>query len=706
MNNYSLATNFINRELSWLEFNQRVLENAQDRENPLFERLKFEAIVSSNLDEFFMVRVAALYDQVEAEFTKPDPAGLTPIEQLEKIAIRAHIMIREQSNCYNNSLIPAMKKENIFILKEKDLSSKQRMFLEDYYENNIFPVITPMVVDNSRPFPLVVNKSLNIALLLEDRETKEEIFGTIQVPSVLDRFVEIPSIEGKKTFVLLEEVIRMNLKTLFSGHKILTSACYRITRNADLTLDEEGAEDLLEAIQESIKARKWGNVVRLEYESGMSKILLKILEEELEVSEEQEYEINAPLDLTFLMKLSNIKGYDNLRYPDIKPLMKAEFLEDKDIFSAISRGDILFHHPYESFDPIVFLVKQAAIDPNVLAIKQTLYRVSGNSPIVEALAQAADKGKQVTVLVELKARFDEENNIHWAKRLEKSGCHVIYGLVGLKTHCKVLLVVRKEKSGIKRYVHLGTGNYNDVTAKIYTDVGLFTGNPYFGADASAIFNMLSGHSEPKSLYKTSVAPINLRSKFLSLIEREEENAKKGLKARIIAKMNSLADTGIIKALYKASCAGVKIDLIVRGICCLRPGIPNVSKNITVRSIVGRFLEHSRIFYFYSEGEELVFLSSADWMNRNLDKRVEILFPIEGEQAKKKAKMILDTCLQDTVKARILKADGNYSKVSRARKKALDCQQKLYEIAIEENYTQAEREVAITFQPITSEMENE
>lgn len=704
MNNYSLATNFINRELSWLEFNQRVLENAQDRENPLFERLKFEAIVSSNLDEFFMVRVAALYDQVEAEFRKPDPAGLTPKEQLEKIAIRAHIMIREQSNCYNNSLIPAMKRENIFILKEKDLSSKQRMFLKDYYENNIFPVITPMVVDNSRPFPLVVNKSLNIALLLEDRETKEEIFGTIQVPSVLDRFVEIPSIEGKKTFVLLEEVIRMNLVILFSGHKILTSACYRITRNADLTLDEEGAEDLLEAIQESIKARKWGNVVRLEYESCMSKTLLKILEEELEVSQEQEYEINAPLDLTFLMKLSNIKGYDNLRYPDIKPLMKSEFLEDKDIFSAISKGDILFHHPYESFDPIVFLVKQAAIDPNVLAIKQTLYRVSGNSPIVEALAQAADKGKQVTVLVELKARFDEENNIHWAKRLEKSGCHVIYGLVGLKTHCKVLLVVRKEKSGIKRYVHLGTGNYNDVTAKIYTDVGLFTGNPYFGADASAIFNMLSGHSEPKSLYKTSVAPINLRSKFLSLIEREEENAKKGIKARIIAKMNSLADTRIIKALYKASCAGVKVDLIVRGICCLRPGISNVSENITVRSIVGRFLEHSRIFYFYSEGEELVFLSSADWMNRNLDKRVEILFPIEGEQAKKKAKVILDTCLQDTVKARILKADGNYSKVSRARKKALDCQQKLYEIALEENYTQAEREVAITFQPITSENE--
>ena len=706
MNKYSVAANFINRELSWLEFNERVFENAQDKENPLFERLKFEAIVSSNLDEFFMVRVAALYDQVDAEFTKPDPAGLTPKDQLEKISSRAHIMIREQNNCYNRYLIPAMKRERIFILNEKELSAKQKKFLEDYYENNIFPVITPMVVDKSRPFPLVVNKSLNIALLLEDKETKEEILGTIQVPSVLDRFIEIPSIVGGKAFILLEEVIRMNLDTLFSGHKILTSAYYRITRNADLTLDEEGAEDLLEAIQESIKARKWGNVVRLEYESGMSKTLLKILEEELEVSEEQEYEINTPLDLTFLMKLSNIKGYDNLMYPDIKPLIKAEFLEDKDVFSAISKGDILFHHPYESFDPIVFLVKQAAIDPNVLAIKQTLYRVSGNSPIVEALAQAADKGKQVTVLVELKARFDEENNIHWAKRLEKSGCHVIYGLVGLKTHCKVLLVVRKEKSGIKRYVHLGTGNYNDVTAKIYTDVGLFTGSPYFGADASAIFNMLSGHSEPKSLYKTAVAPINLRSKFLSLIEREEENAQKGLKAKIVAKMNSLADTEIIKALYKASSAGVKIDLIVRGICCLRPGIPNISENITVRSIVGRFLEHSRIFYFYSDGEELVFLSSADWMDRNLDRRVEILFPVEGEQAKEKAKVILDICLQDTVKARILKADGNYSKVSRGRKRALDCQQKLYEIALKENYIQAEREVAITFQPITSEIENE
>lgn len=679
-----LKNNFINRELSWLEFNGRVLEEGQDINNPLFERLKFISIVSSNLDEFFMVRVASLKEQVFAKFDNADPSGLTPKEQLKKISIRTHKMVNEQYNCYTRSLIPALKRENIIFAKEKVLSKKQEDFLEDYYNKNIYPVLTPMVVDQSRPFPLISNRSLNIAILLENREKKgKSIFGTVQVPAVLNRVIEIPSEDNNRYFIFLEQIIKKYINTLFVGHNILTTACYRITRNADLGFDEEGAEDLLKAIEQSIKQRKWGACIRLEIEHGMDEKLLKTLEKELEIEAEGVYEIVGPIDLTFLMKMSSLKGYDILRYENIYPEKNIQFMEEEDIFKAIAQKDILLHFPYESFDPVVQFVRKAAVDKDVLAIKQTLYRVSGKSPIVEALALAAENGKQVTVLVELKARFDEQNNILWAKRLERAGCHVIYGLVGLKTHCKVLLVVRREEDGIKRYVNLSTGNYNDVTAKFYTDLSLFTSNTYFGADASTIFNMLSGYSQITKTYKLEVAPITMRDKFIKLINREEQNARKGKKARIIVKVNSLVDAEIIRNLYSASSAGVEIDLIVRGICCLKPEVNGVSERIRVRSIVGRFLEHSRIYYFYNDGDEQIYLSSADWMERNLDKRVEVLFPLEDKEVKNKVINILDICLKDTVKARLLKSDGIYQRVDKRGKELINSQEYFYGEIIDE-----------------------
>jgi len=679
MTGHSLPKYFISRELSWIQFNERVLEEAQDTTNPLFERLKFAAIVSSNLDEFFMVRVGSLSDQITAEFDKKDPSGLTPREQMKQIGILVHRLVYDQFNCYNLSLKKGLKKEKVKFLKVTDLNEEQLNYVENYYSKNIFPVLTPMVVNQSSPFPLISNKSLNIALLLKDKKD-DNIFATIKAPSVFNRLVKIPDDTGI-AFMFLEDIIKMNLATLFSGHEIIDASCYRITRNADMALDEEGAEDLLEAIEESLKQRKWGKAVRLEIEKGMNNKLLEILERELEISKEQEYIINGQIDLTFLMKMVRIKGYETLEYDHIKPQFPKQFSKHNSIFEAIAEKDILVHHPYESFDPIVELVKQSAVDPDVLAIKHTLYRVSGKSPIIHALVKAAEMGKQVTVLVELKARFDESNNILWAKQLEESGCHVIYGLVGLKTHCKILLVVRREEDGIKRYVHVGTGNYNDVTAKLYTDIGLFTTNPYFGADASALFNMLSGNSKPTALYKFSLAPLKLRDRFLNMIFEEAENAKKGRMARIIVKVNSLVDMEIIEALFEASTAGVKIDLIVRGICCLKPGIPGVSENITVRSIVGRFLEHSRIFYFYNDGEEGIYLSSADWMTRNLDRRVELLFPIEDKKARGRIKEILDISLLDTEKARVLNKDGIYTRVDRRGKELINSQRAFYDLVI-------------------------
>lgn len=674
-----IATSFFNRELSWLEFNQRVLEESQCKNNPLFERLKFTSIVSSNLDEFFMVRVGFLWDQLQAGFNKSDMSGLNVEQQLKMISIRVHKMMSEQSNYYNYSLIPALKKENIIFLRENELTELQKEFIESYYNDTIYPVLTPMVVDKNRPFPLIFNKSLNIAVLLKVEDEKELLFAIIQVPSVLGRYLELPSYGGDKCFILMEDIIKMYLNEIFRGHSIVCRGYFRVTRNADLGFDEEDTEDLLEIIEESLKQRKWGAAIRLEIEKGMNNKLVTILKNELEIGDEQIYDIIGPLDLTFLMNFSNSSESENLRYKYFSPKMPSDFEVSNNIFEEISKRDVIIHNPFESFEPVIRMVQQAAEDDKVLAIKQTLYRVSGNSPIIEALARAAENGKQVTVLVEIKARFDEENNIHWAKRLETAGCHVIYGLSGLKTHCKILLVVRKEQNGIKRYVHMGTGNYNDITANIYTDIGLFTANTYFGADASALFNMISGYSKLNQLYKLDVAPLTLRHKFMSLIDREIQNARLGKKASIIAKFNSLTDKEMIEAFYEASNSGVEIDLIVRGICCLKPGVKGLSEKIRVRSIVGRFLEHSRIYYFNNAGEECIYLSSSDLMDRNLDRRIEILFPVEDINNKKLLKDILDVYLKDVVKARILRMDGTYKNINKKGKKHINSQEYLFEV---------------------------
>ena len=667
--------NYINRELSWLEFNQRVLEEVSYSGNPLFERLNFAAIVSSNLDEFFMIRVASVKDQILAGHDRRDPSGLNAEELMEKIMARAHEMVEEQYQKYNYSLKKALKKEKILISKEKDLKPEQWSFVEDYFNKNIFPVLTPMVVDSGRPFPLVLNKSLNIALLVEDKEDPNNIyFATVQVPSVLSRLVEIPSKGDSRTFLLLEDIIKYKLDRIFAGYHILEKACYRITRNADLSIDEEGAEDLLEVILESLRQRKWGAVIRLETEKKVDSRILERLLDELEIGEREVFRIPGPLDLNFLKEIASLKGYESLRYPPFEPMEHIALQNQESLFEAIREKDILLHHPYYSFAPVIEFVKWAAEDPRVLAIKQTLYRVSGNSPIIGALAQAAENGKQVTVMVEIKARFDERNNIQWAKRLETAGCHVIYGFPGLKTHCKVLLVVRREDDGIKRYVHLGTGNYNEITARLYTDLGLFTSNPYFGADASNLFNTISGLSKPMDMNRFVVAPFELRKKMLKLIHREQKNAQQGKEGKIIAKMNSLVDKEIIDALYEASRAGVVIQLIVRGICCLRPGIPGVSENISVISIVGRFLEHSRIYYFYNDGNENIYLSSADMMERNLDRRIEVMFPIDDGTIRNSLKQILDITLSDTEKARKLYADGTYKKVPKRGKEKISSQE--------------------------------
>ena len=668
---------FFNRELSWLEFNTRVLEEAQDLKNPLFERLKFLAITASNLDEFFMVRVASLNDQIIAGYSKKDSAGLLPKEQLDKITLRVHELVSEKYNTYLRSLIPALKKEDIYFKRPKNLTDEQRIFVEKYFFNQIYPVLTPMVVDKSRPFPLILNKSLNIAILLRGNEDLEPVFATVQVPSVLDRFILLPCENDKKEFILLEDIIKIHMDMLFIGHEILDMACYRITRNADLSIDEDGAEDLLEEIEQSIKKRKWGNAVRLEYEKNTSQEIIDYILEESEAFEGGMYRISGPLDLTFLMKFYNLKGYQDLKFENQIPLPSIT-VQNNNIFEAISERDIMLHHPFESFDTVVDFVRQAAEDDDVLAIKQTLYRVSGNSPIISALAKAAENGKQVTVLVELKARFDEENNIIWAKQLEKAGCHVIYGLVGLKTHCKLLLVVRREEDKIKRYVHMGTGNYNDVTAKFYTDTAIMTCNPYIGADASAVFNMLSGFSQIQRLEKLDIAPVGLRKKIENLIKNEIRNAKEGFGGQIIFKMNSLVDESMIRLLYEASEAGVNIKLIIRGICCLVPEYPQVSENIEVRSIVGKLLEHSRIFYFYNAGQEKIFMSSADLMPRNLDRRVELLFPVEDECNKARVKNIINLYLSDTDKTRILHSTGAYSRVDKRGKEPLNVQDYFYD----------------------------
>ena len=688
-NEFTNSKYYTNRELSWLAFNDRILGEARDKTLPLFERLKFLSITSSNLDEFFMIRVASLKDMVHAKYTKQDIAGMTPSEQLEKILNNAHDLVNLQYSTYNRSLLPSLKQNGFVMVAEHEgLTKEQGAYVDQYFMDNVYPVLTPMAVDSSRPFPLIRNKSLNIGALItrkeaEEGKEQEMDFATVQVPSVLPRVVVLPEGKnGEKRGILMEEVIERNIGKLFLNYNVVCAHPYRIMRNADLSIDEDDASDLLKEIQKQLKKRQWGEVIRLEVEEGIDERLLKILEKEFHIKKQDIFFIPGPLDLTFLMKLYGIEGFDSLKTPKYIPQPVPGMNEEEDIFTQIRKGDILLHHPYMTFDPVVDFVRQAAKDPDVLAIKQTLYRVSGNSPIIAALAQAAENGKQVSVLVELKARFDEENNINWAKMLEKAGCHVIYGLVGLKTHSKITLVVRREEDGIRRYVHLGTGNYNDSTAKLYTDCGILTCAEPIGEDATAVFNMLSGYSEPKKWNYLSVAPIWLRDKFLKLIEREKDNAKAGKPAHIIAKMNSLCDQKIIAALYEASAAGVKIELIIRGICCLKVGISGISENISVRSIVGNFLEHSRIFYFLNNGQEELYMGSADWMPRNLDKRVEILFPVLDERLKKEVKHILDIQLADNVKAHVMQADGSYGKIDKRGKTLLIAQDYFCEEAME------------------------
>lgn len=678
---------YINRERSWLDFNYRVLEEAYDKTNMIMDRLKFLAITASNLDEFFMVRIAGLMDQVNVGYNKKGLDGKTPTEQLAEINTITQEMMKRQYNCLLKSLVPELNQNHIFFVEYDELEGEEREYVDDYFLETCYPVLTPQAIDNSRPFPLVKNNQVYLCVQLldtqEDKKKKkkdskedEEYMAILEIPKVLDRIIALPRTdrEAPYRYIFIENIIIHNAGQLFTGYDVKHVSEFRITRNGDLAIDEDEAEDLLIEIEKSIQQRKWGACIKLEITKSMSKKAKRKLIEELEISEEDVYELKGQLDLTCFMKFQGRPEFDELREPIYKPLPSRDFYEQEDIFEVIREKDRLLHHPYQSFDTVVDFVRKAAADPDVLAIKQTLYRVSGDSPIIAALIEAAQNGKQVTVLVELKARFDEANNIVWAKKLERAGCHVIYGLVGLKIHCKMILVVRKEEDGIRRYVHLGTGNYNDVTARLYTDIGMFTAKESYGSDVSTLFNVLSGYSHYTLWKKLEVAPTTMREAFNRHIDREIENVKLGVRGRIIAKMNSLIDDQIVEKLYEASQAGVEIHLIVRGMCSLIPGIRGVSENITVHSIVGTFLEHSRIYYFYNQGKEDIYLSSADWMQRNLNRRIETLFPVEDPDLKAELKHILDITLRDTIKTRVMTETGEYIRVDKRGKELLSCQQ--------------------------------
>ncbi|MGM0471455.1 MAG: RNA degradosome polyphosphate kinase [Bacillota bacterium] len=694
---------YISKQFGWVEFNKRVLEEAQDEATPLLERLKFLAITASNLDEFVMVRVARLKDQINSGYQKRDKAGLTPKEIFSRLSEMIHQLVADQYQCWNR-LLPELEAENIYISDYEDLSYQQQIYLDDYFQDTIKPVLTPRAIDQSRPFPVLLNKSLNLAVRLKSNEGEklfpnkegESLFSVVRVPSILPRLVKVPAKEGKKVFIFLEDVIEEYLDQVFSGYEIKAVNNFRITRNADVDFDED-ARDLLVEMERYVKRREKGFPVRLEVEENMDHNTKEFLIDALDLSSTDVYEIDGPIDLTPFFDFRDLKGYDHLRFASLQPQPAIDFYDRDDIFGAIRERDRLLHVPYESFDPIVEFVQKAAADPNVLAIKQALYRVSGDSSIIDALAQAAENGKQVTVLVELKARFDEQNNIEWAKKLEDAGCHVVYGLVGLKVHSKLILVVRQESDGIKRYTHLSTGNYNDKTAKTYTDVSMFSSKETITSDVSSLFNILTGYSKPPQWKKLAVSPLDMRESFYELINNEIEQVKAGKEGRIIAKMNALVDKGIIKRLYQASTQGVEIDLIVRGMCCLRPGIEGVSDNIRVISIVGQLLEHSRIYYFANGGQPHCYLSSADWRPRNLDRRVEALFPVENEQLKKRVVNLLQLTLEDNVKARKLQPDGSYQRVSSDGEEKINSQLKFHQLA-KSRLENLEEEIIDTFEP--------
>ena len=662
---------FINRELSWLDFNERVLEEARDQTTPLLERLRFLAISASNLDEFFEVRVAGLqaqlYDNLEPQDSPPD--GLGPLAQLTEITRRARDFVSRQYEVWHSEIKPLLAKQGIFVCEAADLTETENQFLNHYFDSQVYPVLTPLAIDPAHPFPHLHNKSLNLILRIETigEDPARWLYAVLQVPSVLNRLVRLPKgPDGENRFVLLENVIGPRLDALFGGYRVATSAPFRVTRNSDLTIQEtEVRGSLLSTVQENLRLRKWGAAVRLEIDNRVDDDFLAQLQTApaLDLDDRDVYKVPGPVDLTALTALCKIEGFRDLKEAPHEPQMPAPFSARGSIFSTIREQDILVHHPYESFESVIQFIEQASEDPQVLAIKQTLYRTADDNPIISALARAAENGKQVTALVELQARLDEENNIVKARALQKAGVHVVYGMVGLKTHCKAALVVRREHDGIRRYVHFGTGNYIPTTANFYTDLSFFTCRPDFGEDASALFNLLTGYSQGHSWHKIVVAPMNLADKVTALIEGERENALAGKPSRIIAKMNSLVDPGVINSLYAASMAGVRIDLIVRGICCLRPGVPGVSENIRVISIVDKFLEHSRISYFQNDNNPKVFLTSADWMPRNFRRRVEIMFPVEDARLQNRiVEGILGVILSDNVKARMLGADCQYHRI--------------------------------------------
>ncbi len=656
---------YLNRELSWIEFNKRVLEEAEDLTHPLLERLKFLAIFSTNLDEFFMIRVAGLQEQIYSGVTELSSDGMTPLEQMREIRARLIPMYKRQADVWRKTIVPALEREGIHLHRHEELTAEERVDLERDFFDNIMPVLTPLALDPGHPFPRLLNRSLTIAFRLVDEQSDEDEskVAVVQLPSALPRLIKLARTGGHH-YVLFEDVIRAHASILFPGLRVEESHLFRVTRDADVDIAEDEANDLITAVAEGIRQRRWGtDAVRMEISPEMPRKLTQFFTRALELENSDVYSVDMPLNLQDFLALMQLdrRGLKDVPFTSRKV---AEFERDgENIFDVLKDGDIFVHHPFDSFtNSVVRFIEAAAEDPHVLAIKITLYRAGGRSPVIEALKRAATLGKNVTAFVELKARFDEETNIQWARALEQAGVHVVYGVMGLKVHCKVCLVVRKEGTSVLTYAHVATGNYNLATSRVYTDVGIFTGRQEFERDFVHLFNLLTGYSRHASWQHLGVAPLNLRSTFIDLIDREIAHVQQGGKGHIIAKMNALIDTTIIKALYRASMAGVKIELIVRGVCSLRAGVPGVSENITVRSILDRFLEHSRVFWFRNGGDDALFISSADWMTRNLDRRIEIVFPVHDAKVKKRLREILKTYLGDTVKARMLEPDGSYRRV--------------------------------------------